>query len=133
MPTTNKIDSHYRKQFLHLDKKDMTPEELVQEQLEAYNVQDLQRFVACFSKDVQVYKFPNLLQYSDTINFENHYAKAWAMNPNQKAIVNERMSLGNLVIDKEKVIGRSSGEVVHVIAMYKVEGGKITQVFFEYE
>jgi hypothetical protein len=38
-----------------------------------------------------------------------------------------------LVIDKEKVIGRASGEVVQVIAMYKVEGGKITQVFFEYE
>ncbi len=126
--------SHYRKQFLHLNKKDMTPEELVQEQLEAYNVQDLQRFLACFSEDVQVYQFPNVLLYSGSINFENHYAKAWAMNPNQKAIVNERMSLGNLVIDKEKVLGRgASGEVVQVIAMYKVEGGKITQVFFEYE
>ncbi len=111
----------------------MIPEELVQEQLEAYNVQDLERFVACFSEDVQVYQFPNVLLYSGNINFENHYAKAWAMNPNQKAIVNQRISLGNLIIDKEKVLGRASGEVVQVIAMYKVEGEKITQVFFEYE
>lgn len=111
----------------------MSPLEIVQEQLDAYNAQDIKRFVSCFANDIQVYQFPNVLLYSGIAKFEKHYTEAWARNPNQKASVNERISLGNLVIDKEKVTGRASGEIIHVIAMYKVKNNKISQVFFEYE
>jgi hypothetical protein len=36
----------------------MSPEAVVQRQLEAYNARDLTRFLACFSEGIAVYRAP---------------------------------------------------------------------------
>ena len=58
------------------------------------------------------------------------YKTAWQQNPNQKAEVIERISLGNTVIDKEHVTGRADGSIANVIAVYKIKEDCICKVYF---
>jgi hypothetical protein len=108
----------------------MSPNNLVQGQLDAYNNQNLELFLSFFSSSIEVYTFPNELLYAGIHEMRAYYKNAWELNPNQKAIVNERMFLENTVIDKELVIGRSNGIEVNVIAIYTIEDNNITKVYF---
>lgn len=103
---------------------------LAQEQLEAYNNQNIKEFLNCYSDDVEVYNFPNDLVYKGKEEMKERYITAWKSNPNQKAEVTDRLQIGNTVIDKEHVTGRSSGIDANVFAIYKIEKNKIAQVYF---
>lgn len=113
-----------------LNAQNMTPITIAQGQLEAYNQQNLEDFLTWYSEDVEVYNFPNELIYRGINEMRDRYAKAWKQNPNQKASVTDRISVGNTVMDKEVVTGRSNGVIVQVIAIYKIENDKITKVYF---
>jgi hypothetical protein len=117
-------------QFNTLKAQTMKPEELAQGQLDAYNIQDIEGFLSFYSADVEVYNFPNDLVYKGIDKMRERYTKAWTQNPNQKATVTDRISVGYTVMDKEHVTGRASGIEAHVIAIYKIENGKIRQVYF---
>lgn len=108
----------------------MEPVTLVQGQLDAYNNQDLELFLSFFAENVEVYNFPNELVYTGIHNMRDYYKNAWELNPNQKAIVNERMHLDNTVIDKEFITGRANGIAVNAIAIYTIENNTIVKVFF---
>lgn len=108
----------------------LTPAELAEKQLEAYNKQDLEAFLDCYSSDVEVYNFPNELVYKGIENMRQRYSTAWAQNPNQKAEVTKRIVLINTIIDEEFVTGRTNGVNAHVVAIYKVADNKIKQVYF---
>ncbi len=104
--------------------------ELVEAQLKAYNIQNLDAFLDCYSEDVEVYNFPGTLIYKGKIKMREHYTTAWKTNPNQKATINNRIVMGNTVFDHEFITGRSSGIDVKVVAIFKIEDNKIKQVFF---
>jgi hypothetical protein len=106
------------------------PITVVKEQLEAYNKQNIEAFLNCYSEEVEVYNFPNELVYKGKEKMRERYTNAWKQNPKQKAEVTERICVGNTVIDKEHVTGRATGIEANVIAIYKIEDGKIKQVFF---
>jgi hypothetical protein len=108
----------------------MTPIVIVQGQLDAYNNQDLEMFLSFFSDKIEVYNFPNELIYIGIQKMKYYYENAWKSNPNQKAIVNERMLLDKTVIDKELVTGRADNIDLNVIAMYTIENNLISKVFF---
>jgi hypothetical protein len=111
-------------------KLNMTPNTIVQGQLDAYNNQDLELFLSFFSDKIEVYNFPNELVYTGIHKMRDYYENAWKLNPNQKAIVNERMFLDKTVIDKELVIGKANGIELNVIAIYTIENNSISKVFF---
>lgn len=108
----------------------INPTDVAQGQLEAYNRQHLEDFVSWYAEDVEVYNFPDELVYKGKDKMRERYSNAWKQNPKQKAQVTDRISLGNTVIDKEHVTGRSSGIESNVIAIYKIENEKIKQVYF---
>ncbi|OCA90452.1 steroid delta-isomerase [Bacillus sp. FJAT-27225] len=107
------------------------PEELAQKQLDAYNKQDLDAFVAVYSKDVVVRDFPsNQISLSGIEDFKERYAKLFEGNPNQHAELKSRTVKGNIVIDHEFVTGRANGENVEAIAIYEVNEEEILKVWF---
>jgi hypothetical protein len=106
------------------------PITVVKGQLEAYNNQNIEAFLNCYSEEVEVYNFPNELVYKGKDKMRERYTNAWKQNPRQKAEVSERICVGNTVIDKEHVTGRTNGIEANVIAIYKIEKGKINQVYF---
>jgi len=113
-----------------LRSQDIHPQAVAQGQLDAYNNQDIEAFLSWYSDDVQVFNFPDEMIYKGKDKMRERYTNAWNQNPNQKAKVLNRIVNGNTVIDKEYVTGRANGIENHVIAIYKIENGKIRRVYF---
>jgi hypothetical protein len=106
------------------------PEDAVQRQLEAYNARDLERFVAEYAEDVQVFRPPATEPLlSGRKAFGEHYAKNRFTLPNLHARVVNRIVNGDVIVDHEFVTGIGDAEV-SVVAVYKIVEGKIATVWF---
>lgn len=102
----------------------------VQRQLEAYNAHDLDRFVAQYSDDVQVFRPPAtepVLAGKEA--FARHYAANRFTLPDLHAEVLNRMVAGDVVVDHERITGLGEG-TLEAIAVYRVEGDRIRSVWF---
>ena len=106
------------------------PRVAAQGQLDAYNKQDIEAFLSWYSDDVEVYNFPDELLYKGKDKMHGRYSNAWKQNPEQRVVVTDRLINGNTVIDREHVTGRANGVENFVIAIYKVDKGLITRVWF---
>jgi hypothetical protein len=108
----------------------MTPEQAVQHQLDAYNARDLARFLEVYEDDVVVYRLPSkepaftsrgqLAEFYRTQRFNLPALRAELMN---------RMVIGNVVIDHERVHGVRD-RPFEVAASYRVVDGLIRAVWF---
>jgi len=108
------------------------PEAPVQQQLNAYNAHDIDGFLDAYADSVKIYGYPNRLQMTGTSGMRDVYSQLFSGNPTLFANVTRRMVQGSVVIDEERVRGRSSdGDVTHAIAIYHLnEDGKIARVEF---
>ena len=108
----------------------MNPAEPVQRQLEAYNARDLERFVAEYTEDVQVFRPPQPEPVlSGKKAFAEHYSKNRFTLPSLNAEVVNRIVAGNKVVDHERISGLQEG-IVEAIAVYEVVEGRIRTVWF---
>jgi hypothetical protein len=107
----------------------MTPIELAQEQLDAYNAHDLPRFLAVYSDSVTVFRLPDTRPFVvGKTDFAKLYVERF-QQPELHAEVVQRIAFGDKVIDHERVTGLCA-EVVEVAAMYYVQNGLIQTVWF---
>lgn len=108
----------------------MDVEAPVQRQLDAYNARDLERFIAEYTEDVQVFRPP---APSPVLSGKQAFADYYAANrfnlPALHADVVNRMVLGNKVIDHERITGVGDGPI-EAAAVYEVSGGLIRAVWF---
>src|SRR5690606_32725762 len=105
-----------------------SPEDLVQRQLNAYNFGNIEAFLEPYHEDVEVYNFPELLQYKGKETMRRIYSEMFNNTTNLSAEITERIVQGNVVIDKENVqIGNRRMET---IAIYQIENNKIKKVTF---
>ena len=58
------------------------------------------------------------------------YAKAFAQFPENKAVLKNRIAVGNTVVDHELVIRSPGGEQFEIIAIYTFKDGLIARVDF---
>ncbi|MBI1343537.1 MAG: amidohydrolase family protein [Terrimonas sp.] len=105
------------------------PEMLAQEQLNAYNAHNLEAFLAPYADDVEIYQFPNTLQ----IKGKDAMRKAYQFVAQSKGLycrLVNRIISGNMVIDQEEVRGLGP-DTLKGIAIYYIENGKISKVYFK--
>jgi len=106
---------------------------VVNEQLDAYNARDLDRFLQCYVENVKVCAFPSgeeLLEASGT-NFKQRYKNLFEMSPNLNCQLVSRCLHGNIVMDQEIVTGfNNSTETKNALAIYEVKNDKISRVWF---
>lgn len=108
----------------------MSPEQLAQEQLDAYNARDLQRFIACYGDDVKLYKPPAAEPFMVGRDaMAAHYAANRFNLPALQAELRGRLVVGNKVFDHERVHGIRA-EPYEVLAAYEVREGLIRNVWF---
>lgn len=82
----------------------MNPEEPVQRQLDAYNAHDLERFVAKYAEDIQVFVPPATeLLSNGKQDFADHYRPSRFTLPHLHAELLQRIVSGNTVVDRERV------------------------------
>ncbi|WP_165733716.1 amidohydrolase family protein [Polaribacter sp. 20A6] len=105
-----------------------TPRDLAQRQLNAYNLRNIEAFLEPYADDVEVYTFPNTLNYKGKENMRKRYAKMFENVTNLHCELTERIVKGNVVIDKEVV--KFNDITKEAIAIYRIENNKIKKVYF---
>lgn len=101
----------------------MTPESIVQLQLDAYNARDLERFVACYSERIQVFRPPAAeAVLRGKAAFADFYATQRFNRPGLHARLVNRMVLGRRVIDHERIVGVGDAPIEMAVVYEVVEG-----------
>ncbi len=110
--------------------REISPEAVVQEQLDAYNARDLERFVAVFADEVQCWRLPGTEPFlRGKAALAKHYAENRFNRPALHADVLGRIVMGNKVIDHERIRGVHDTPF-EATAIYEVRGGRISAVWF---
>lgn len=104
------------------------PETIVNKQLEVYNNRDIEGFIKTYTKDLQLFMFPNTLNTNGQTALYKQYNTMFNRVQDLNAQIINRIVLGNKVIDKEKVT--VNGKTFYAIAIYEVENGLIAKVTF---
>lgn len=107
-----------------------SPEEIVQKQLEAYNARDLEAFLSYYSDNVKAYNFPDKEIFSGKNLMRAGYEAFFSQNPDLLCVVLQRMVMNDVVIDYERITGLSDGKDLNSIAIFKIENGKVSQIYF---
>jgi len=99
-------------------------------QLDAYNAQDLDKYVSYFTEDCVVSGLNGTPTETSRDAIKVRYAKAFAQFPQNKAELLNRIAVGNTVVDHELVIRSPGGEQFEIIAIYTFRDGLIARVDF---
>ena len=108
----------------------MTPVDIVQRQLDAYNARDLERFVATYSDKIQIFRVPSAEPIvSNKRELAELYSSRVFSATSLRAEILNRIVLGNKVIDHERVSGLRD-RPFEAVAVYEVGNGLIERVWF---
>ena len=107
----------------------VSPEILVQQQLNAYNARDIEAFLAPYSDSVVLYDLSGGEMMRGKQAMRESYSRLFTNVPELHCKLVNRMILGNTIIDQEKVTGFNEIPL-QAIAIYKIEDGKIAKVYF---
>ena len=113
----------------------LDPAAIVQRQLDAYNAHDLDALMAIYSDDIQHFEFPSTLVANGASQVRERLGIR-LQEPDLHARLVNRIAMGNLVIDQE-VITRNFPDfegigTIELIAMYEVQGERITRAWFRF-
>ncbi|MBU6371689.1 MAG: nuclear transport factor 2 family protein [Alphaproteobacteria bacterium] len=108
----------------------MTPAAIAQKQLDAYNAQDLDAYMACFTPDCVIADLNGAVTQNGAGEIRARYAAMFAKFPQNKAELLHRIAHGTVVIDHERVVRAPGGEVFEAVAIYTVRDGLIARVDF---
>ena len=106
----------------------MTPEQVVQKQLDAYSQCDIDAFAATYSDDVKIVDGENNVICEGVAKLREIYGPLFKANPHQMAVITRRITAGDWVIDDEEVIGRADKKRRKAVAIYHVNNDRITFV-----
>jgi hypothetical protein len=107
------------------------PSKIVQKQVDSYNAANLDAFVNCYAENVVVSYFPADIWYEGHKRMREIYA---GLSPERKTYeveVLKRITIGNKVIDHEKVAG--GGRIQMQVAIYEVGNGAIDSMTFIFD
>lgn len=107
----------------------VTPEIIAQQQLNAYNARHMDAFLEPYSDSVELYEFPGKLNLTGKDNMRKAYSSMFEQVTGLHCKLENRIILGNTVIDHEVVTGFGPA-TVKAVAVYTIENGKIRKVYF---
>ena len=104
--------------------------DIAQKQLDAYNAQDLDKYVSYFAEDCVVSGLNGVPTETSRAAIRARYAKAFETFPENKAELKSRIVVGNTVVDHELVVRKPGGEQFEIVAIYSFRDGLISRVDF---
>lgn len=107
----------------------VTPEQLVQAQLEAYNRQDIEAFLACYHEDCEFIDWPRKVLLRGHAEWRPRYQALWAGSPRLQARVLNRMVVGRHVVDLELMENVADGPRAPVVVVYEADGDRLRRVW----
>lgn len=106
-------------------------EQVIQKQLDAYNAHDIEAFMAMWADDALYFEHPSTLLASGAEAIRTRHVARF-QEANLFARLNQRMVLGNKVVDQETVT-RTFPEgtgTIDVIVTYEVLNGKVAKAWY---
>tara|TARA_R110002072_G_scaffold23949_2_gene81969 strand:+ start:79590 stop:81122 length:1533 start_codon:yes stop_codon:yes gene_type:complete len=114
--------------FIANEKSHEDPEIIVDKQLDAYNLRDIEKFIATYQEDIKLYNFPGDLTSEGKEGMQIGYGSFFANTTDLHCEIKNRIVIGNKVIDEELVT--INGGTISAVAIYEVENGLISKVTF---
>ena len=113
-----------------LTAQDMTPEQVVQKQLETYNQRDINGFMSLMAENVAFYNYADgNMTMSGASACKEFYSNLFEASPNLHSTVLQRIIFGNKIIDHEHITGRNGNkDIVELVLIYEVNKEKIIKV-----
>lgn len=104
-----------------------TVDQVVQQQLEAYNRRDIDAFMAVFHADIELWTFgEDSPSKEGWENVRSVYLDLFDNSPELNSQLLNRTIFGNRVIDYERISGRKGAkEEICLVMIYEVKDGKI--------
>ena len=108
----------------------LSPEEVVQDNLDSYNQRDIDGFMRSFSDSSGVYRFGELIPLANGRDeIRQLYQKLFNASPNLHSKIAHRTNLGNKIIDHELITGRNGdSQVLELVVIYEVENDLIKRM-----
>lgn len=106
----------------------ISPETIVQKQVEAYNNKDIEAFLETYSDDIEIYNFPNSLIMKGKEEMRDVYSEMFDSVKELHCEIKKRIIINNKVIDHEYV--KFDDNFSTVVAIYEVKNDKIIKVTF---
>jgi hypothetical protein len=103
----------------------MSPEDIVQAQVEAYNRQDMPAFLDCFHADAEFVRWPAEVQFKGHAAFAQRYGELWARAPQLRADIRQRIVVGRFVTDLEQLLDHPDGIRAPLQVIYETDAGRI--------
>lgn len=114
--------------FIFDEKIDVSPEIIVDKQLEAYNNRDIDAFVNTYSEEIKLFNYPATPTNEGHDGMRKSYTDFFAQTPDLHCEIKNRIVIGNKVIDEEYIT--MNGTHFNAVAIYEVENGLISRVTF---
>jgi hypothetical protein len=109
----------------------MSAQLIVQRQMEAYNRRDVDEFCSYFAADAVTRLYENDEQLAvGSEEIRALYAQRFAENPRLQLTVQARMTLDNVVIDRELISGFDGGVTIEALAIFEIRNGLIQRASF---
>ncbi|QUI25751.1 nuclear transport factor 2 family protein [Vallitalea pronyensis] len=111
----------------------MNPQEIVNKQLEFYNNHNLDGFISTYHDDVKIFNLEdNSVILEGKKALKERYRERFDIFKVHSDIQN-RIVVGNKVIDHEYVTGLKKDTIVKAVAIYEIEDSLIKRVWFTFE
>jgi imidazolonepropionase-like amidohydrolase len=107
----------------------VTPEALVQQQLNAYNARDIEAFLAPYSDTAMIYDMKGNIVMNGKANMRQSYTHMFNNIPELHCQIKNRIVQGTTIIDQERITGFNNTPL-EAVGIYTIEGDKITKVVF---
>lgn len=104
-----------------------TADQIVQQQLEAYNARNIDSFMLCFHPEISFWTLgddsPSVKGYDDV---RTVFTELFKLSPDLHSTVLNRSVIGSKIIDYERIQGRKGVKTdVFLVMIYEVKDGKI--------
>lgn len=117
--------------FISLNTMSQSADQIVQQQLEAYNARNVDEFMAVFHQDIEIWTLGS--ESPSAVGWEKVkaiYQELFEQSPELHSKLLNRSVIGNRVIDYERISGRKgSKEDLFLVMIYEVEEGKIRRAW----
>jgi hypothetical protein len=115
---------------MDINAQNLSPEQIVQKNLTAYNKRDINGFIASFSNDIALYNYgeakPSIVGIDAIKAF---YKRVFDASPNLHSTILKRIVFDNKVIDHERITGRVGSEKpVEIVLIYEIINFKIVKL-----
>ncbi len=110
--------------------QNISPEQVVQQNLDFYNKRDIEGFMSCLSDSITLHNFSdNKITAMGLTEVRKLYTELFETSPKLHSTILKRIVFDNKVIDHESIVGRRGAtDIVELVLIYEVKNDKIYKV-----